>query len=232
MENHIVSDTPSCEESIPNPNTPHAFYLDVNWSEHKDHIIFLLEQYFDKYVVGFETTKDKVPHIHVLAETIPSQYQAFIAQAKRLYDLRGRATKGTRKQYGKVKIIKNLDNMVSYTIKSGNFHYRGYDQDYIQYRLDNSYEKNTLKDKFQKIVEELTPHAHLYSARVSEDLNYITDERTSLVSHIIDMHHKEYKTILGTPMLKRYLYALGLYTTTDIAKSIGNFWINEHLFNL
>lgn len=221
--------THSSEESIIQEHTPHAFYCDVKWSQNKDPIIQLLDQYFDKYIVGFETTKEKVPHIHVLATCDSNQYQAFIAKAKKLWNLRGRATKGTRKQYGKVKIIKDLNNMVSYTIKSGDFHHRGYDQDYIQDRLDNSYEKKTLKDKFTLMVGRLRPLADDYITQRDFGIHGgywdPNESRTDLVAAIIDAHSSEYKTILGTPMLKRYLHALGLYSSRQIAKNIAYFWI-------
>ncbi len=225
--------TPSCEESITNLK-PFAFYADVPWTTQRDELRTLLDRYFDKYVVGFETSKvDKVPHIHVLAETDSGQYQAFIAKLKKQYKLSGRATKGNRKQYGKVKVIKDFNNMFSYTIKSGDYHYRGYDQDYVQERLDKSYEKQTLKDKFTKICDKMKNYVHAMNCAISEepcDLQLKQDERLHIVETLIQLHHEEYKTILGTPQLKRYLYTLGLLKTKDIAHQIGDFWIKEFSF--
>lgn len=222
------------QESITNDITPFAFYADVPWTTKRNELRTLLDHYFDKYAVGFETSKvDKVPHIHVLAETDSGQYQAFIAKLKKQYKLSGRATKGNRKQYGKVKVIKDFNNMFSYTIKSGDYHYRGYDQDYVQERLDNSYEKQTLKDKFTTIVDSMRNHVHSHNHTISQDPGnpqLREDERLHIVETLIQRHHTEYKTILGQPMLKRYLYALGLLTDTDIAHEIGNFWIKQYSF--
>ncbi len=226
--------THSSEESITSPFTPFAFYADVPWETQRNELRTLLDHYFDKYVVGFETSKvDKVPHIHVLAETDSGQYQAFIAKLKKQYKLSGRATKGNRKQYGKVKVIKDFNNMFSYTIKTGDFHYRGYDQDYVQERLDNSYEKQTLKDKFTQIVDSMKNQVHAYNAHKSQEPYDITSqeqERLLIVEQLIKLHYTEYKTVLGQPMLKRYLYALGVLTDSDIAHQIGDFWIKQNSF--
>ncbi len=226
--NELATDTPSCEESITSPFTPFAFYLDVTWSQKRLEVRDMLDYYFDKYVVGFEKSKvDNVEHIHVLTETDSGQYHAFIAKAKKTWKLRGRATKGNRKQYGKVKVIKDFNNMFSYTIKSGDYHYKGYDPDYVLKRFNTSYQPKQLKDKFTSMVEKIKPYADSYRQQIAEpDADY-TESRFALVENIIQLHSEEYNSILGTPMLKRYLHAVGLYTSRQIAKHIAYFWVHD-----
>lgn len=226
--NELATDTPSCEESITSPLKPFAFYLDVNWSQKRLEVRDMLDYYFDKYVVGFEKSKvDNVEHIHVLTETDPGQYHAFIAKAKKTWKLRGRATKGNRKQYGKVKVIKDFNNMFSYTIKSGDYHYKGYDSTYVLQRSEKAYEPKKFKDKFTQMVQKIKPLADEFRSRSSEPDSDYHDDRYWLVEQIIELHSQEYNSILGTPMLKRYLHAVGLYTSRQIAKHIAHFWIHD-----
>ena len=231
------------QESIIPSGLPFAFYLDVDWptASVKTQLVSMLDQYFDKFIAGLERSKeDNIPHVHVVAITDLNAYNAFIAKAKKTWSLRGRATKGFRKQYGKCKIINNLDNMISYTIKSGTFINRGYDQDYVQERLDCSYEKKTLKDKFNTIigrVEQMPLYRqcmndirHLQSSPLEFDREFTTQNRLNLVEILVSLHHQEYGTILGQPMLKRYLFALSLLQVGEIAQQIGGCWINKYKY--
>ncbi len=76
-------------------------------------------------------------------------------------------------------------------------------------------------------------YVHAMNCHISEepcDIQLKQDERLRIVETLIQLHHEEYKTILGTPQLKRYLYTLGLLKTKDIAHQIGDFWIKEFSF--
>ncbi len=222
------------EESITHDHSTHAFYADVPWDvcgiggvSGEDNIEGLLRFYFDKYVVGYEISKnDKVPHIHVVAYGTAKQYNAYIAQIKKLYDLKGRATKGSRKQYGKVRDIKDLDNMISYTVKSGHYHSEGYDADYIQQRASVAYEKPTFKSKFDVVKEQISAlHQRLRGDNTKFGLEDARASRKEIVEKAIQLHYEHFGTVLSTPTLKRYLYAANILDSGEIAEDIGRFYI-------
>ena len=222
MENYKIQ-----EESITHEHSTHAFYADVPWEENEVAVQDLLAFYFDKYVVGYEySSQDKVPHIHVVAYGEAGQYNSYIAKIKKLYDLKGRAIKGSRKQYGKVRNIKDLDNMISYTVKSGNYHFKGYDPDYVQERANVAYEKPSFKSKFDQVKEQISAlHQTLKGDESKFGLEDARASRKEIVERAIALHYEHFGTVLSTPTLKRYLYAAKILDSGEIAEDIGRFYI-------
>ena len=87
--------------------------------QHKecDRICKDLEPY--KYIFGMETSDYE--HFHFLVEMSDKQYHAFSKKVfKDRYKLRGRATKGAPRQYGKEKNIKDIQKIARYTCKDKN----------------------------------------------------------------------------------------------------------------
>ena len=72
-----------------------------------------------KYLFGME--KSEYEHFHFLVEMSDTQYHAFSKRVfKDKYQLRGRATKGAPRQYGKEKKIRDIQKVARYTCKDKN----------------------------------------------------------------------------------------------------------------
>lgn len=111
--------------------------------EHYDLLENTLKEYeIGEYVIGAETTPDTgIQHFHFLVEMSSTEYHKY---AKRIFKdkfkLRGRATKGAPRQYGKINDIKSLENAAAYTIKDGNIR-TNMTQERISHLKELSYEK-------------------------------------------------------------------------------------------
>jgi len=209
-------------ESIETPHserTLYGFYADIPWLNKEKPLKQLLDDYFDYYVVGFEKTKDtKIEHIHVVTRCDPCQYNAFIAFIKNKYGLKGRAQKGKRKQYGKIRDIRSEQQLISYSIKSGHYVFVGYSSDFIQECSNASYEKVSYKNTFKKIVDILNAELKITGIWTQESRQFI-------VKRAIELHYEHFHTVLSAGPLKKYLYAAKIIDSGEIANEIGRSFI-------
>lgn len=202
-----------------------TFYVDFDWSDDDKEEYFdnQLDHYFTKYARGFEHSKaNKVKHAQVWCfhDTDPTAYEKFIAKLKKEWNLQGRASKKTdplphhRKQYGKVKgIIRDTDNCISYCVKDKCIHYKGLTDDYIEERIDASYEKeDSTQDKYNMLINILKENLPLYN--VSEYMG-----RLNLCTEISKEWFNIYQTVLPKSMTDKILLSLGLISHEDLAKS-------------
>lgn len=105
----------------------------------------MLIKYIDasaSYIIAMETAKDshsetQGEHFHFAVQMDDKQYERFRHTVfTNHYKLRGRATDGKPRQYGKVKEIRDQTKFLAYTVKDQNIVYRNIDlkdiQDYIE----------------------------------------------------------------------------------------------------
>ena len=193
-----------------------TFYTDFDWADPAKSEYFdgLLDQYFTKFARGFEYSKVKnVKHAQVWCyhDTDKTAYEKFIAKLIKQWKLKGRATKETRKQYGKVRgIIRDTDNCISYCIKDKIIHCKGLTDDYIQQRLDASYEKeDSNQDKYKLLIKRLKDKS-------LSSTSY--NERLELCTEISKEWFSIYQTVIPKTMTDKILLSLGLISHEDIAK--------------
>ncbi len=194
-----------------------TFYVDFDWGDcdKVEYFDGLLEHYFTKFARGFELSKVKnVPHAQVWCyhDTDKTAYEKFIAKVIKQWKLKGRASPTTRKQYGKVRgIIRDTDNCISYCLKDKCIHYKGLTPDYIQQRLDSSYEKeDSNQDKYKLLIKRLKDKS-LPSTSYSE--------RLELCTEISKEWFNIYQTVLPKSMTDKILLSLDLISHEDIARS-------------
>ena len=93
-----------------------VFMAHINHSE-KDYLMEQLTPF--KYLFGLEDAGYE--HIHFLVEMSDKDYHSFSKRVfKDKYQLRGRATKGAPRQYGKEKKIRDIQKVARYTCKDKN----------------------------------------------------------------------------------------------------------------
>lgn len=115
----------------------------------------LLEYDIGGYLIGAETSKSGVEHYHFLVEMTTDDYHLFAERVfRKKYKLRGRATKGQARQYGKLKEIRDFERLKSYTLKEGNIRTNMSDEELASAK-ENSFSKNEKIDNREKMVNAL-----------------------------------------------------------------------------
>lgn len=123
-----------------------ASYIHLDW-RNKDvdnYVIQVVEDLsLNAYIMSREiSTKRGHPHYHFFMEMNDEKtYDKFIRDIKRKYPLRGRAIKNAAKNYGRVRNIKDIEGMKAYTLKDGNYVFKGYSKEQIAHWYSKSYKK-------------------------------------------------------------------------------------------
>lgn len=137
---------------------PTAFFVDIELSEF-DNLIKILDAYkISKYLIAHETHNkkgQKKPHYHILGFMSPTTYKNLISKLIRDYKLKGEG-RGGKRFYGKItKPIRDLQKMASYSLKDGNFRYKGYTEEEIKQYFAQSYKAETKISQIHKMYIEL-----------------------------------------------------------------------------
>ncbi len=111
----------------------------------------LLNYDVGKYLIGFEITPDakKKEHFHLLFEATEQIYNNFSKVIIERYGLRCKG-KG-QKKHGKVKDIRDIEKMCSYTIKGGNYRSNGFPEEEIKSWYEKSFEKQNGREVSKEI---------------------------------------------------------------------------------
>ncbi len=215
-----------------------AFYFDYEHSIYDcclldGDIKYIFDKYFDKYVAGLEVSKSGVKHLQcwALGKT-KSSYTNFMQAIVKKLKLNGRATKGVRKQYGRIKgVIKDTDNMISYCLKEnknakrrdpGNIGYwsRGLEESYLKERIQASYmHERTPKEKFQEFVDKAKDAIFETTQYEPFEHPHETHQRLLKQCTIISQVYQEtYESIIPKTAVDKTLLALGLIDHKRIAQ--------------
>ncbi len=125
------------------------------------------------------------------------------------FKLRGRATKGCPRQYGKVKDIQSLDKAAAYSIKDGNIR-----TNMVQERIDKlaelAYEKKTedITAKLIEYVDDNLMNTNDYDN--PEDLDF--QQKLQLVPTLIIGYLRHHKKPLRASTIKYYSHQVLAYT--------------------
>ncbi len=193
-----------------------------------------LKKYSDKYLIAFETTRDKKekPHFHFLFEGTDTGYANMAASMLRKYKLKS-VGKGNKK-YGKVTNIRTIEGMCSYTLKQGDYRTAGFTEEEVKEWYANSFDKKKPKDISADIFEFLDQTIPNYSNYQSTDYEVLNDEKThtyfpqpssqnyfnkickKIIEYIID---QELQVGSPKPYVSRHAY-LWIQNTTKLSKKI------------
>ncbi len=189
----------------------------------------LLDYDIGKYLIGFETTKNKEAkeHFHLLFEGTEQIYNNFSKKIVERYGLRSKG-KGNKK-YGKVKDIRDIEKMCSYTLKGGNYRTNGFSEEAIKSYYESSFEKQSHKDISADIFAHLDemmkqPNDNDYEILNHEltgtffpqktSQNYFNSIQTKIITYIINQEIQ-----IGTPrpFVSRHAY-LWIQNTPKLSK--------------
>lgn len=115
-----------------------------------------IDNRFTEYIIAMETSTKVGEHMHFLLLTDdPSLYHKFAQNVfKQKYRLRGRATKGKCRQYGKMKEIENIHRMMMYTVKDKNCIIKVQDKAAVEKAFEESFQKVDNLGRLDKIMED------------------------------------------------------------------------------
>jgi len=206
--------------TLPEHWQPVMFYVDVNFNTEDEFMIEMFNKYFEAYTIGRELSKEKkVPHYQVLAfQKSKSCYTNFIQRVKTKYNLVGRAVKGGRKQYGKLKkMIENIENAMIYTLKDKNYLNKWFDIKYVEGMAEQSYVKEDKKDKLDEIV---SAAASFWDTEFPDKT-----DRCKLVTFIIDLYFKKFDRLIVQRTLYLILYKAKIMSSNEYASMIAKRWM-------
>lgn len=126
----------------------------------------VLEQTIKEYDIGgyiIAHEASPYPHFHLVFEELSEN--VYVNVNKKIvdkYKLRADSKKGTRKQYGKITKIKDIDKLKSYTVKDGNFR-TNLSPEEIAKVIENSFQKTKKKEWLDKCLEYVEARPGLWS---------------------------------------------------------------------
>ena len=177
-----------------NKELPYQAFMAVIKHEHREEVHqILLEYNIGMYIISNEITKSahqetNGEHIHFLVEMSAEDYHRF---SKRVFidkfKLRGRASKGKPRQYGKVSKIENIEKMKSYTLKEGDF-ISNLSEKELNELYEKSYKKAEDLDDMEKLYEYLGK-TKLYDI----DKNDPTTIQDNFGNYQFDYENKQYQ---------------------------------------
>lgn len=201
---------------------PLMFYFDADHTDTEIDatVVCLFEEYFEYYAVGRETSKSGIKHYQAfICYKNLTKYNAFIAKIKKKWGLHGRAEKGGRRQYGKVKDkLNNPTNGLVYTLKEKNYFYKGFKHQYLAELEKLSFNDPTSpKDKMKELKNEL--------------LEIIQYDRTKgqreLAVELVKLYYKKFDSLPAKTTIIKVLYDLNVLTAElYVEQTIGHILIN------
>ena len=198
------------------------FYFDANHTDAEIDaiVVCLFEEYFEYFAVGRETSKSGIKHYQafVCLKDI-KKYNAFIAKIKKKFSLKGRAEKGGRRQYGKLKDkLNNPLNGLIYCLKQKNWFHKGFKQQYLEELQKLSFDNPTSsKDKMKELKEELL-----------EIINYDkTKGQRELAVELVKLYNKKFDSLPSKATIIKVLYDLNVFSAElYVEQTVGYLLVN------
>lgn len=191
----------------------------------KEYINGYIDNRFTDYIIAYETSDVVGEHIHFIlwAENANDYHNLCQNVFKKKFQLRGKATKGKCRQYGKVKKIETINKMMAYTVKDENVTYKIGEHltaADIKLAFDSSFKKEEKMDKYNNLMKK-------YIANVKEtqtDSNLTT--RNDLTAAIIENYWEIFEKLPGRQFIlnqtykyerntRWYMGKTGTFTTFD-----------------
>lgn len=191
--------------------TNHMFYVDYPWSDNENYL-GKLKKYFTAGIVGYEISAEGTKHLQCYCIGTPNKYNSFIAQWKRDYKEKtgiapvGRATKGQRRNYGRVKHIKkDIKYVMAYCMKDGLYEHWNLDEDVVKEASEITYKPEKKQDKWDIMMKECERHRQLW----------FHGERLQFIAVLVKKHLEVYGTAVQKRAIDKYLLSSGVVSAMD-----------------
>lgn len=197
----------------------HMFYVDYPYEE-KDNVEKLFKDYFTAGVIGYEKSDKGIEHIQCYCIGTKAKYNSFIAKWKKEYEIitgeqpTGRASKGERRNYGRVKGLKKEPKYaIAYCMKDGEYKHWGIDEDIIKICEEITYKPEKIKDKYEEMIEFCKKNKEIWR-----------DYKIAYLGKVVKEHFRLYKTALTKRTLDKYLLAAQVVSYEEYATAQFGFY--------
>lgn len=200
-------------------DTHHMFFIDYPW-ESKGDYMDTIKHYFTAGVVGYETTDKGHKHLQCFCIGPKIKYQSLIEKWKKDYQSKtgnkpsGKATKGVRRQYGKVKELKRQPMYgIAYSMKDNEWISWGIEPHVLEVAKGMSYKNNSWRSKLDRF----------YKYAEQERETYYTEGKTVYVAKLIDYYYELREQLPPPNVITKTLYKVKIYTSTDLVNKLYGF---------
>ncbi len=191
----------------------------------KEYINGYIDNRFTDYIIAYETSDVVGEHIHFIlwAENKNDYHNLCQNVFKKKFSLRGKATKGKCRQYGKVKKIETISQMMAYTVKDKNVKYKIGEHltaADIKLAFDSSFKKEEKLDKYNNLMKK-----YIADVKATQNDGNLS-KRNDLTTAIIENYWEIFEKLPGRQFqinqiykyernTKWYMYKTGTFTTFD-----------------
>ncbi len=191
----------------------------------KEYINGYIDNRFTDYIIAYETSDVVGEHIHFIlwAENKNDYHNLCQNVFKKKFSLRGKATKGKCRQYGKVKKIETISKMMAYTVKDKNVKYKIGEHltaADIKLAFDSSFKKEEKLDKYNNLMKK-----YIADVKATQNDGNLS-KRNDLTTAIIENYWEVFEKLPGRQFqlnqiykyernTKWYMYKTGTFTTFD-----------------
>ncbi len=191
----------------------------------KEYINGYIDNRFTDYIIAYETSDVVGEHIHFIlwAENKNDYHNLCQNVFKKKFSLRGKATKGKCRQYGKVKKIETISKMMAYTVKDKNVKYKIGEHltaADIKLAFDSSFKKEEKLDKYNNLMKK-----YIADVKATQNDGNLS-KRNDLTTAIIENYWEIFEKLPGRQFqinqiykyernTKWYMYKTGTFTTFD-----------------
>jgi len=191
----------------------------------KEYINGYIDNRFTDYIIAYETSEVVGEHIHFVlwAENKNDYHNLCQNVFKKKFTLRGKATKGKCRQYGKVKKIETINKMMAYTVKDKNVVYKLGEHltpEDIKLAFDSSFKKEEKLDKYNNLMKSYIDNVK----EVQRDGHF--SNRNDLTEAIIENYWQIFEKLPGRQFIinqtykyerntRWYMFKTGTYTNPD-----------------
>jgi len=185
---------------------------------------YLNEYDIGKYIIAVEDTPYR--HFHICIEMGQNGYNAFVSKIlRKKFQLRGRATNGNPRQYGRVLGIKKPAKMIAYTLKQGCYITNIPDHELTEYKA-MSYVKDT-GDNDREIRDKMKDY--LDKTYYSNHFKNVEDE--NLKKAIIHFLLKEKIRIRTSSQIDGYFKYMRQFSNHDYIRKDCELYFYNLLYN-
>ncbi len=193
--------------------------------KNSDYIKDYIDKRFEQYIIALETSATVGEHMHfMLYVKEPKDYSNFAQNVfKQKFTLRGRATKDSPRQYGRVKDIKDIQKMMAYTVKDKNVITKVKDQEALEKAFEISFRK---EDRLSQYNNKIL--AYVNEKKNDQVHGYFTD-RNDFVETIIETYWDIFGKLPGRAFQLNQVYKYEHNTLWYMIKS-GTYTDGTHHF--
>lgn len=168
-----------------------------------------LEEYVGKYLISMEVSEDSHKetdgeHYHFVAEISPKTYHRITKRFKDKYHLKGQSRNGIGRQYGIVKDIKDIDRLIAYCMKDGQYETNFNEEELKKYENISFKPKKKQLDKNESFTQRITNRLIEENPQYEWDLD---QDGEILLDYILDSLGQVAK-VFDEHMLKKMLYGV------------------------